>query len=331
MAPLWIALALLAMHSLPPTTSVNIGLCYGSRSNKSNHVPVQTAVDALKKYDVQDVRLYDYDPEFLSASRNASYSVLVSVPNEELPFLASSKANATAWFNKNLKPFIDTVLFSYIAVGNEAFSTYYVDSIRPAMDNLQSLLTANGLTGVRVSTLVSKAVFQDWDTPPSNVTFRKSILKQITEVVAFLEKYSSPLLLNVFPHQFVDYQPNPQEYIYLALFTSNVTLSDGNLQYYNLLDYIVDGFRWAMKKVGSTTLDVVVAQTGWPRKNAPAVAGTYNKNFVQHVQSLKGTPMKPNTYLQGYIFEMYNNIEAEDTYDYYGVFNRDNTLINPIF
>ncbi|XP_057951985.1 probable glucan endo-1,3-beta-glucosidase BG5 [Malania oleifera] len=331
MALYWIALALLAMHNLPPTTSIDIGLCFLRRENDTHLSTQPLAIGLLQQYKIEKVRIYDSDPWFLYSASNSSISVLVTIRNDDLIPIAYSQANATAWFNDNLQPYIDFILFPFIIAGNDAIPGPYAVYVRPALDNLQQVLTANGLSGMRVSTAVSTKALRQSYFPPSIATFSDSAVKHMTDVVAFLEKYSSPLLLNVYPYFEVAKQPK-REWLDFALFRSkDAVVKDGNLEYDNLLDYMVDAFRCAMEKVGSTTLDVVVAETGWPSAGngdltTPELAGTYNGNFMKHVLSLAGSPKRPGTYLEGYIYEMYND-EGHD----FGVFYRNRSLVAPIF
>ncbi|KAK0570985.1 hypothetical protein LWI29_009459 [Acer saccharum] len=86
---------------------------------------------------------------------------------------------------------------------------------------------------------------------------------------------------------------------------------DGDLKYYNLFDAMVDSFIWAMEKEGVSDVKVLISESGWPsagngKLTTPQLAATYNKNFKDHILSLKGTPKRPNMYIEGFIFATFN-------------------------
>ncbi|KAJ8625536.1 hypothetical protein MRB53_034066 [Persea americana] len=85
---------------------------------------------------------------------------------------------------------------------------------------------------------------------------------------------------------------------------------DGNLDYWNLFDAMVDTMYWAMEKVGGTNVGIVTAESGWPTSengdfSTPALPQAYNTNMKNHVTN-NGTPKRPNGQIDSDIFAMFN-------------------------
>ncbi|KAK8708463.1 hypothetical protein V6N13_059503 [Hibiscus sabdariffa] len=95
------------------------------------------------------------------------------------------------------------------------------------------------------------------------------------------------------------------------MFTSStLVVIDGNLQYFNLFDAMVDAFNTAVEKINFGNIKLVVTETGWPTiGNDPYTsvsnAQTYNKNLLSHV-TWNGTPRRPNYIMPTFFFEMFN-------------------------
>jgi len=90
-----------------------------------------------------------------------------------------------------------------------------------------------------------------------------------------------------------------------------------------------------MEKEGVKGLPLVVSETGWPSAGnggmtTPALQYTYIGNFVKHVASGKGTPKRPNSRIDAYIFETYNeNQKPVGIYQHFGLY--DPTETTPMY
>ncbi|KAL6274404.1 hypothetical protein ACE6H2_025096 [Prunus campanulata] len=92
-----------------------------------------------------------------------------------------------------------------------------------------------------------------------------------------------------------------------------------------------------MEKVGGANVDVVVSESGWPSDGngnftTPELAGTYNRNFLEHITSKAGTPKRPGAYIEGYIFAMFNeNQKPEGVEQHFGLFHPNMQPVYPVF
>ena len=91
--------------------------------------------------------------------------------------------------------------------------------------------------------------------------------------------------LRMCPHILRAYIGDPTDIkLEYALFTSpGVVVQDGNLEYQNLFDAIVDVLYSAVKKIGRANMIVIVMENGWPSDGNGGVATvdnacTYYKN-----------------------------------------------------
>ncbi|KAL2458143.1 Glucan endo-1 [Abeliophyllum distichum] len=139
------------------------------------------------------------------------------------------------------------------------------------MQNLDAALNAAN-SPIPVSTVVPMQVLGT-SFPPSNGTFSDETAAISDETAAtmqgiagFLATKKAPLLLNAYPFFARTGDPNnvPLDY---ALFVGNAAgINDGSLHYTNLLDAMVDSVYSALEKVGGSTIDIVVSETGWAER-----------------------------------------------------------------
>jgi len=102
-----------------------------------------------------------------------------------------------------------------------------------------------------------------------------------------------------------------------------------------MFDAQLDAVYSAMKYLGYTGIDIVVAETGWPSVGDPTEVGAslqnaiaYNGNLIKHVTSMAGTPLRPNRYIHTYIFALFNeDLKSGPTSERnYGLFKADMTM-----
>ncbi|KAK6912472.1 Glycoside hydrolase family 17 [Dillenia turbinata] len=325
---------LCTMHSPTIEAQTDIGVNYGLLGD--NLPPPPEVIQMFQRYNIRKVRLFEPIHAVLEALRGKQIDLLLGTRNEHIPVLASSLENAQAWFNTNVQPYIKDVNIRYITVGNEVVPGQFSESILPAIQNIQQILNANGLGGIKATTVVHQGVLGA-SFPPSAAAFSEASIGFMTGICKYLESQNAPLLVNVYPY-FAHANDPVNVRLDYALFTATEpVVRDGSLSYTNLFDAILDGFYWALEKVGVTKVSLVVSETGWPSAGfgsftTPPLAGTYNKNFRNHVRSNRGTPKKPGQPIEGYIFAMFNeNQKPAGIEQNFGLFYPDKSAVYEMF
>uniref|UniRef100_A0A0E0JTG9 Beta-1,3-glucanase n=1 Tax=Oryza punctata TaxID=4537 RepID=A0A0E0JTG9_ORYPU len=265
------------------------------------------------------MRIYFPRNDILQALSGSNIALTMDVGNDQLGSLASDPSAAAAFVQNNIQAF-PGVNFRYITVGNEV-SGGDTQNILPAMQNMNSALSAAGLGNIKVSTSVSQGVTAGF--PPSAGMFSASHMGPIAQ---YLASTGAPLLANVYPYfAYVDNQA--QIDINYALFTSPGTVvQDGGNAYQNLFDALVDTFYSALESAGAGSVPIVVSESGWPSDGGTAAsasnAQTYNQNLINHVG--QGTPKRPGR-IETYIFAMFNENQkgGAETEKHFGLFNPD--------
>ncbi|XP_020572900.1 glucan endo-1,3-beta-glucosidase-like [Phalaenopsis equestris] len=297
------------------------GVCYGE--NGDNLPPPSEVIDLYKSNNIRSIRLYGPNQDALKALKNSNIPVILGVPVSDVPSLASNPSAAASWIQNNVLSFLPDVTFRYITVGNQQIYGNEAGNILPAMQNVQKALQSAGLQDrIKVSTAVGTDVLGS-SYPPSHGTFAFKALPILQPIIDFLAANGAPLRVNVYPYD--SYSSNPNDIsIDYALFTSPGTVvTNGQLQYQNLFDAIVDAVYSALELSGKSNVAVVVSETGWPSEGGLAAtaanAQTYVSNLMKHVVS--GTPKRPGS-IEAYIFEMFDEDikQPQGTENHYGLF-----------
>ncbi|KAI9077171.1 hypothetical protein K1719_040877 [Acacia pycnantha] len=65
---------------------------------------------------------------------------------------------------------------------------------------------------------------------------------------------------------------------------------------------------------------------------AVSLAATYNQNFVRRIASQRGTPKRPNRFVEGFVFAMFNeNRKPAGVEQHFGLFYPDMRPVYPVF
>ncbi|KAK7857919.1 glucan endo-1, partial [Quercus suber] len=147
----------------------------------------------------------------------------------------------------------------------------------------------------------------------------------------------SPFLINAYPY--FAYKASPKQVsLDFVLFQQNQGTIDPstNLHYDNMLFAQIDAVYAALAALGYKKLPVHISETGWPSKGDEDEAGAtpdnakkYNGNLMKLMSQKKGTPMKPDSDLNIYVFAMFNeNMKPGPTSERnYGLFKPDGTPV----
>ncbi|KAL4574746.1 hypothetical protein LXL04_021582 [Taraxacum kok-saghyz] len=290
----------------------SIGVNYGTVADNLPP-PSQVARFLLDSTILNRVKLYDTNPEILQAFAHTGIAIIVAVPNNLILNLANLKFSQQ-WVKTNIAPHIPATNIVRIVVGNEVISTTdnsVVSILVPAMQALHAALVGEDLDRrIKVSTPHSLGILSS-SSPPSSGRFKQgNIAHLIKQLLGFLRATDSPFMIN--PYPFFGYSGDTLNY---AMFRPNSGVFDeiSHKNYTNMLDAQLDATYTAMKQLGFSDVEIVIAETGWPSKGDPGQIGVdinsareFNVNLIKHVMSGLGTPLMPNKTFETYIFALFN-------------------------
>lgn len=289
-----------------------IGVNYGTVADNLPP-PARVARFLLQSTIINRVRLFDSNPDILQAFAHTGIAVTITVPNDQIPLL-TKLSFAQQWLKTNVQPFVPATNIVRILMGNEVLSTankLFIGSLVPAMQTLHTALVGASLDSrIKISTPHSLGILSS-SSPPSTGKFRLGYdVHVLKPLFSFLRATGSPFMVN--PYPFFGCSAETLDY---ALFRPNPGVRDENtnLLYTNMLDAQLDAVFSAMKLLGFSDLEIVIAETGWPSEGDPTQVGVdpksaadYNGNLVRHVNSRAGTPLMPNRTFETYIFALFN-------------------------
>lgn len=323
-----------------PAVVVAVGINYGQIAN--NLPSPDDVVPLVRSIGASRVKLYDADPKVLRAFANTGVEFIVGLGNEYLSKMRDPD-KALAWVKANVQAHLPDTNITCIIVGNEILTfndTSLNDNLLPAMQGVHSVLVNLGLDKqVSVTTAHSLAILET-SYPPSAGAFRQDLIECITPILNFNVKTGSPFLINAYP--FFAYKANPKQVpIDFVLFQPNqgVVDPDTNLHYDNMLFAQIDAVYSALASLGFKKIPVQISETGWPSNGDEDETGAtienakkYNGNLIKLMSQKRGTPMRPNSDLNIYVFALFNeNMKPGPTSERnYGLFKPDGTPAYPL-
>ncbi|PPR81898.1 hypothetical protein GOBAR_AA38817 [Gossypium barbadense] len=293
--------------SYPLRFAATLGICYGRVAN--NLPPTSEVINILKTNGISNVQIFDPDPFTLQSFSGTGINIMIGVPNEVLPSLASGPpASALQWLQTDIFAHIVPSQIRYIAVGNEVLfkDSLYSPYLVPAVVNLYQALKMLNLDGTIKLSSPQAASVLSVSYPPSLGAFDPSLRSVLRPLLSFLHETKSPFMVNV-----------------------NDMVQDGQLMYGNLFEASLDAVVHAMEKEGFAEVEVVVSETGWPKGGGEAAsvenALAYNENVVRRVVGNVGTPRRPGVGIEIYLFDMFdeNRKGGDECERHFGIFGLD--------
>ncbi|KAK4423193.1 Glucan endo-1,3-beta-glucosidase 11 [Sesamum alatum] len=332
-----VPLLLLLSASLFFTAAFSLGINYGQIANNLPHP--EAVVPLVKSIGATRVKLYDADPRVLKAFANTGVEFIVGLGNEDLARMRDPK-QAQAWVKANVQRFLPATNITCIAVGNEVLTlndSTLSSNLLPAMESVHSALVSLNLDKQVMVTTAHNLGILDVSYPPSAGAFRRDLTQKLSCILDFHSKVGSPFLINAYP--FFAYKSNPKQVsLDFVLFESGSGMVDpaSGLHYDNMFYAQVDAAHSAVEKLGYKNVCLQISETGWPSKGdndeagaTPENARKYNGNLMKLIAEKKGTPMRPNSDLNIYVFALFNENEkpGPTSERNFGLFKPDGTPV----
>uniref|UniRef100_A0A2P2IUM5 glucan endo-1,3-beta-D-glucosidase n=1 Tax=Rhizophora mucronata TaxID=61149 RepID=A0A2P2IUM5_RHIMU len=318
-----------------PAMAGSLGINYGQIAN--NLPTPEKVVPLVKSIGATKVKLYDANPQVLRAFANTGVEFIVAIGNDYLSKIRDP-GKAQEWIKSNVQAHLPATKITCITVGNEVLTfndTSLSDNLLPAMQSVHTALVNMDLDQqVTVTTAHSLAILET-SYPPSAGAFRRDLVGCITPILNLHAKIGSPFLINAYPY--FAYKASPKQVaLDFVLFqpTQGVVDPVSNLHYDNMLFSQIDAVYSALSSLGYKKLPIHISETGWPSKGDADEAGAtpdnakkYNGNLIKLISQKKGTPMRPSTDLNIYVFALFNeNMKPGPTSERnYGLFKPDGT------
>ncbi|CAI5473732.1 unnamed protein product [Closterium sp. Yama58-4] len=277
----------------------------------------------LEANGVSKVKLFDADPNALTALANSDVEVMVMVRNEFLEGMAVKQENADNWVYNNLLDILPTgVKITSVSVGNEPFlkSRHDYDKfLAPAVANMYRALQKVELEQrIKITVSFNTDIIKPKDDPAQG-EFQDVWLEQIKAIAKVINDTGSFFSVNIYP--FFSYKDTPQipkDFIWFDNPGQACVVYDKKTQtqYCNIMDSSYDGVVYALERIGYPNMEVVIGEAGWPSDGHPnatvALAQSYNNGLLRHLLSGKGTPHRPNRLFTFYIFDLFDQ-DAKST------------------
>ncbi|XP_004298364.1 PREDICTED: glucan endo-1,3-beta-glucosidase 11-like [Fragaria vesca subsp. vesca] len=312
-----------------------LGINYGQLGD--NLLQPQQVVSLLRFNNITKARIFDTNPQILTAFANSDIQLIVTVENTMLSQLSNPQA-AIQWVTTRIKPYLPATKITDIMIGNELDAADLLASLVPAMSSVQKALSQLGLDShIKVSSPFSYGVMGE-SYPPSAASFKSDVSDIMSQVLQFLSSTKSPFWINAYPY--FAYKGNskeiPLDYVLFSNDGSSAGVTDpsSNLHYDNLLYAQVDAVIYATKALGFDDIEVKVGETGWPSKGDDDELGAslenaaiYNGNLLKRQLANEGTPLQPT--LDVYVFALFNeNKKHGPTSERnFGLFQPDGTVV----
>lgn len=228
-----------------------------------------------------------------------------------LATLAGDPKAAEDWVKANVTSynFKGGANIRWVAVGNEPFLTayegMYLNTTLPALRNIVNALAKAGQANTVRTIIPFNFDILNGAVKPSETRFKVEYLDQIRPMLQIFNSTGAPFSVNLYPFISKYQSPDfPLDYAFFEGSTSAVT--DGTFIYKNALDASLDALISALTAEGYPAMEILLGEIGWPTDGNefanPTLAGKYNQQLINHLQSKVGTPLRPNTFTEFYMF-----------------------------
>ncbi|CAH9072677.1 unnamed protein product [Cuscuta europaea] len=322
----------------PGIQSTGFGINYGQiADNLPSHSRVVTL---LKSLNVKRVKLYDADPNVLTAFAGSDFEFVIGLGNGDLQKM-TDPTQAQTWIQQNVQPYYGSTKITCITVGNEVLTggdSHAMSYLLPAMKSVHSALVNLGLSDKISVTTAHAYSAMAVSFPPSSGAFKPDLAEYIHDILDFHAQTNSAFLINAYPYFAYKGDPGDVSLDYV-LFNPNPGNTDPvtKLKYDNMFYAQIDAVYSAMKAMGHEDIEVKVSETGWPSKGDENEAGAtqenaarYNSNLLGRLSKGEGTPAKPSVPVDVYVFALFNeNLKPGPTSERnYGLYYPN---LNPVY
>ncbi|VVA95666.1 unnamed protein product [Arabis nemorensis] len=306
------------------------GVCDG---RNGDNLPSRDQTVALyQKMNIGWIRLYEPFPDLLESLEGTNLLVAIGPKNEQIKTLAEHYEFAVSWIKTYIVPY--NVAFNWITVGNEVLQGEIGRYVPQAMKNMKAALTQIGISRtIHVTTVLATTALAN-SYPPSAGIFKPEITELVTEIASVLSSTDSQLMVNVYPYFAYASDPSHISLEYATFGSTSPVVTDGNYQYTNMFDAMVDSFNAALEKLSYGGVKVYVAETGWPTRGNPPYtsvenARAYNQGLLKKLTTgTMGTPRRPNVPVVTFFFEMFNeDLKQGEVEKSFGFFTPDMTPV----
>ncbi|XP_024985363.1 glucan endo-1,3-beta-glucosidase 14-like [Cynara cardunculus var. scolymus] len=326
------------IESFVGTFGLGVGINYGQIAN---NLPSPSRVSTLLgSLNISRVKLYDADPNVLTAFANTNIEFIIGLGNEFLQKMQDPQ-QSQIWIQQKVQPYLSRTRITCITVGNEVLGgqdPQLPQYLLPAMKAMYQALVNLGLSSqVYVTTAHSLQILKT-SFPPSSGAFRDDLVQYIQPMLSFHAQSNSPFLINAYPYFAYKSDPKNVPIEYLLFEPNSGTVDQNtNLKYDNMLYAQIDAVYSGIKALGHTDVQVRISETGWPSKgdeDEPGAtvenAGIYNRNLLRRMQEGQGTPAHPSQRIDIYVFALFNeNMKTGPTSERnYGLYYPDG---NPVY
>ncbi|KAK6154852.1 hypothetical protein DH2020_009100 [Rehmannia glutinosa] len=314
----------------------SLGINYGQVAN--NLPPPNRVLDLLHALRLTKARIYDTNPQVLTAFANSNIEIIVTVENEMLATL-TDPSQALQWVSTHIKPYFPPPT-SPNRGRKRGFHRrrHHAGLIPRARHGQHPLGSSPARLGSADHGLHAEFASRSPGLVPAvSRPFSSRAEPNNAPAASILGGYESPLLDQRVPVFRVQGRPNNISLDY-ALFDPNPGVVDPytNLHYDNMMYAQVDAVIFAMARMGYGGLEVRVSETGWPSQGDPNETGAtvdnaaiYNGNLLRRQMRNEGTPLRPGMRLEVYLFALFNeDMKPGPTSERnYGLLQPDGTMV----